>query len=175
MTSSSAAEPPEPQDTAHPLVFHIFGFFGGAPPAQSLVLTEDDYFEYLLSRARHERQLIPGFVGERTLNTSLLFLGFQLTDWNFRVLYRMIMSQGGTSRLSELTHVAVQVDPEEDALIDPQAARKYLEKYFGTAGPGKIEIFWGSAGEFLTELNKQLASQPAIPAAPPAQPGDWAT
>jgi hypothetical protein len=149
-------------DPAHPLVFHIFGFFRDE---NSLVLTEDDFFEYLISLMRYKPR-IPGVVGHQTTSTSLLFLGFQLTDWNFRVLYRLIMSQEGSSRLKQLTHVAVQIDPEEDALINPRAARKYLADYFGSSGPEKIHIFWGSAAEFLKELNNQLATmEEAIPVA----------
>jgi hypothetical protein len=68
--------------------------------------------------------------------------------------------------------VAVQVDPEEEALINPRAARKYLEDYFGSSGP--VTIFWGSAGEFLSELKQQLASiEDAVPVAVTADPDDW--
>jgi len=156
-------------DEEHPLVFHIFGFF---QDENSLVLTEDDYFEYLISLIQYKPR-IPGIVGLQTTSTSLLFLGFQLTDWNFRVLYRLIMSQEGSSRLKQLTHVAVQIDPEEDELINPRAARRYLEDYFGSSGPERINIFWGSAAEFLTELNKHLATiEVEGPFAVPAD-GDW--
>ncbi len=156
-------------DPAHPLVFHIFGFFRDE---DSLVLTEDDYFEYLISLIQYKPR-IPGVVGHQTTSTSLLFLGFQLTDWNFRVLYRLIMSQEGSSKLKQLTHVAVQVDPEEDALINPRAARKYLEEYFGSSGPEKVHIFWGSAAEFLKELNAQLETMEATPVAATTGGDDW--
>jgi hypothetical protein len=155
-------------DTAHPLVFHIFGFF---QDEDSLVLTEDDYFEYLISLIQYKPR-IPAVVGHQTTSTSLLFLGFQLTDWNFRVLYRLIMSQEGSSKLKQLTHVAVQVDPEEEALINPRAARKYLEDYFGSSGP--VTIFWGSGGEFLGELGRRLASiEDVVPVGPAADAEDW--
>jgi hypothetical protein len=157
-------------DRANPLVFHIFGFFRDE---SSLVLTEDDYFEYLISLIQYKPR-IPGVVGHQTTSTSLLFLGFQLTDWNFRVLYRLIMSQEGSSKLKQLTHVAVQVDPEEDALINPRAARTYLEDYFGSSGPEKVHIFWGSAAEFLKELDNQLASiEEATPVGATADADDW--
>src|SRR5262249_9066911 len=117
---------------------------------------------------------IPSFVGYRTTSTSLLFLGFQLTDWNFRVLYRLIMSQEGSSQLKQHTHVAVQVDHEEDTLINPRAARKYLEDYFGSSAPEKVHIFGGSAGEFLRQLNDQLASiEEGPPVAATAATDDW--
>ena len=137
------------------------------------MLTEDDYFDYLISLIQYKPR-IPWVVGEQTTSTSLLFLGFQLTDWNFRVLHRLIMSQEGSSRLKQQTHVAVQVDPEEDALINPRAARKYLEDYFGSSGPEKVHIFWGSAAEFLKELNNQLESmEEAIPVGATADADDW--
>jgi SIR2-like domain/CHAT domain len=156
---------PEPK---YPLVFHIFGYFRDD---ESLVLTEDDYFDYFVSLIQYKpwsRTLI----GAQTVSTSLLFLGFGLTDWNFRVLYRLIMGQEGSSKLKQLTHVAVQIDPEEDALINPRAARKYLEAYFGSSGP--VTIFWGTAGEFLRQLNDQLASmKEASPVGASADADDW--
>lgn len=155
-------------DEAHPLVFHIFGFFRDE---NSLVLTEDDYFEYLTTLIG-SRPPFPGIVGGRTTSTSLLFLGFQLTDWNFRILYRLILSQEGSARLKDRTHVAVQIDPEEDALINPRAARKYLEDYFGRSGPEKIHIFWGSAAEFLKELSNQLTRVDEEGPEPPIT-NDW--
>ena len=70
--------------------------------------------------------------------------------------------------------MAVQIDPEEDALINPRAARKYLEDYFGSSGPEKVNIFWGSAGEFLKELNNQLASmEEAVPVGATADADEW--
>lgn len=168
-TGESAREQDSEPDAAKPLVFHIFGFFRDD---NSLVLTEDDYFEYLISLIQYKPR-IPALVGHQTTSTSLLFLGFQLTDWNFRVLYRLIMNQEGSSKLKALTHVAVQVDPEEDALINPRAARKYLEEYFGSSGPEKVHIFWGSAAEFLKELDDRLASiDDAVPVGP-AVDADW--
>jgi hypothetical protein len=150
-----------------PLVFHVFGYFRDP---NSLVLTEDDYFDYLIGLIQYKPR-IPKVVPYATANTSLLFLGFQLTDWSFRVLFRLIMSQEGSSRRKEFAHVAVQVDPEEHTLINPQKARKYLEEYFGESN---ITIFWGSAREFLQELNKRLGSiEEASPTATATDDKDW--
>jgi CHAT domain-containing protein/SIR2-like protein len=155
---------PTPKD---PLVFHILGYF---KDDESLVLTEDDYFDYLIGLIQYKPR-IPKVIPYATANTSLLFLGFQLTDWSFRVLFRLIMSQEGSSRRKEFAHVAVQVDPEEHTLINPQKARKYLKEYFGDSD---ITIFWGSAGEFLQELERRLASvEKAIPAAATSDREEW--
>ena len=99
-----------------PLIYHILGYFRDD---DSLVLTEDDYFDYLIGMTQYKPR-IPKVIPYATANTSLLFLGFQLTDWSFRVLFRLIMNQEGGARRKEFAHVAVQVDPEDHTLIDPQ-------------------------------------------------------
>jgi cytochrome oxidase Cu insertion factor (SCO1/SenC/PrrC family) len=83
----------------------------------------------------------------------LLFLGFQLTVWDFRVFFRSIMSQEGRDRRKRFSHVAVQIDPEQEQLIDPARARNYLETYFSDT---HISIFWGNAEDFLAELQRQM-------------------
>ena len=66
----------------------------------------------------------------------------------------------------------MQVDPEEEALINPRAARKYLEDYLGASG--RVTIFWGNAGGFLEELNRRLASvEDPVPVAAAAAADDW--
>lgn len=134
----------------NPLVYHILGHF---KDKDSLVLTEDDYFQYLIGVTLNKK-LVPPVVREATVNSALLFLGFQLTDWSFRVLFRLIMSQGGRRRLDEYTHVAVQVEPEEHSSINPDQAKAYLEKYF--EGHGNFSIYWGTATDFLKELRERM-------------------
>ena len=113
-------EPPEPyEDTpsvSRPLVYHVLGHF--KDPA-SVVLTQDDHFDYLIGASRN-RALIPNEVRHALSSQTLLFLGFQLHDWSFRVLYRLIRSQEGKAqgRNLKLPHAAVQVDPEGAALAD---------------------------------------------------------
>jgi hypothetical protein len=72
------------------------------------------------------------------------------------VLFRTVMSQAGGSRRSRYTHVAVQIDPEEGRIQEPEAARRYFEKYFGHAD---IAIYWGSADDFLRDLASQWAQR----------------
>ena len=97
-------------------------------------------------------------------DSSLLFLGFPLESWTFRVLFRLIMTLEGCAKLKQYSHVGVQVDPEAHSQADVERARKYLESYFGadrSAGRGRgeprIDIYWGSAADFLKELHSQLA------------------
>jgi CHAT domain/SIR2-like domain len=131
-----------------PLVYHVFGRL--AYP-ESVVLTEDDYFDFLIGVTRNN-DMIPHFVRSALTHTALLFLGFRLDEWEFRVLFRSLMSQEGRSLRKKFSHVAVQIDPEEGQMSDPEGARRYLSSYFRDA---RITIYWGSAETFIRELQKR--------------------
>ncbi len=142
---------PTPQE---PWVYHIFGLHG-KPYRDTMVLTEDDFFDYLIASSRLDL-LLPGLAG-RLMQSSLLFLGFRLDDWRFRVLFRLIVTRQGAETMKELSHVGVQVDPDEQSLADVKRARKYMESYFqGDATAPEISIYWGSAGDFLKELTRKM-------------------
>ncbi len=141
-------EPDYRPDEKRPLVYCLFGQFSDL---DSMVLTEDDYFDYLIG-VTSNKDLIPGVVRRALADTALLFLGFQLDDWNFRVLYRSIMSQQGGNRRKRHAHIAAQIDPEEGRILEPERARRYLESYFGDAD---ISIYWGSAEDFVRDLQRQ--------------------
>jgi SIR2-like domain len=127
------------------LVYHLFGRLC---ELDSLVLTEDDYFDYLIG-VTSNKDLIPGVVRRALADTALLFLGFRLEEWNFRVLFRSIMSQEGGGRRARYAHVAAQLDPEEGRILEPERARKYLESYFHDS---RISIYWGNVEDFAKEL-----------------------
>ena len=167
-------EPPydgEPT-SQEPIVYHVFGVLG---KPSSLVLTEDDIFDYLLATA--EYKLIPTAVRGALTRSSLLFLGFRLDDWTFRALFRLIMTLGGIHRLRDFAHVGVQVDPEEHSLIDVERACRYMERYFGAARDAPpLSIYWGSARDFLEELVRQLHQGTGIfqiPVSAQEEEDDW--
>ena len=130
-----------------PLVYHLFG---NLTEPDSLVLTEDDYFDFLIG-VTSNKELIPSAVRRALADTALMFLGFQMDDWNFRVLFRSILSQQGGGRRDRYAHIAVQIEPEEGRILEPDRARRYLENYFSKGAD--ISLFWGSAEDFLKELN----------------------
>jgi hypothetical protein len=131
-----------------PLVYYLFGRL--AEP-KSVVLTEDNYFDYLLGVSRNN-DLIPGYVRNALRNTSLLFIGYKMDEWNFRVLFRSIIDKK-TDMMNEYIHMAAQIVPEEGRIIDPVGARGYLEEYFKNSA--SINLYWGSAEEFVKELWNQ--------------------
>ncbi|MFN2168973.1 MAG: SIR2 family NAD-dependent protein deacylase, partial [Anaerolineae bacterium] len=152
--------PPDLDDptVSRPLVYKILGRF---KDPDSLVLTQDDYFDYLIGASR-DSALIPPVVLHALTAQTLLFLGFQLADWSFRVLYRLILSQDGRAQGRNLRfpHAAVQVEPDGGQILDLAEARRYLtEAYGGDA----IGLYWGSGEDFLREL------APRLPQRTPAQ------
>ncbi len=138
---------PSPQ---RPLVYHLFGHL--AQP-DSLVITEDDYFDYLIGVTKN-RELIPEAVRRALTDSALLFLGFRLDEWDFSMLFRSILNQQGERRRSKYLHVAAQVDPEEASIIDPSRARRYLESYFSQHDQIQVSIYWGSVDDFARQLSQ---------------------
>lgn len=121
---------------ANPVVYHLHGH----TLPESLVLTEDDYLNFLASIARNPG-LLPSRIQKALDLSTCLFIGYRLADWNFRVLF-----QGLKPRL-KITNVAVMMPPE-----DPEVARRqreYLNRYYQTMD---LHVYWGSARQFAAEL-----------------------
>jgi len=149
-----------------PCLFYIFGNRAKGQEA-SWVLTEDDVFDYLMQTSKYD--LVPQVVADALSSRSIFFLGFSLDDWKFRVLFRMILAIEGNNDLSKLTHVGVQIDPDQSTLADLEYAKRYLERYFAAPTtmrdkkPPNIRIYWGTAADFLRQLNEKLATyQPSL-------------
>jgi hypothetical protein len=144
-------EDPSPT-VANPIVYHLHGHEGFP---DSLVLTYDDYLDFLVN-VSEENALIPPRIQRALAGNSLLLLGYQLEDWNFRVLFRAIVLflQKGTQR----THVAVQFDPSfGDKATEEQIkrAQKYFNRYFEKIN---VKVYWGTCQKFVTELRERLNS-----------------
>lgn len=132
-----------------PLVYHLFGRLGDLGNS---VLTEDNYFDFLIHFWR-DRDAVSPLLRSRLTSSSLLFLGFRMYDWDFRVLLRTLLAQEGARlRKRGLMHVAVQVDPDDDQVTEPERAREYLENYLAELGDTEINVYWGTAQDFLRDL-----------------------
>jgi hypothetical protein len=70
-----------------PVVFHLHGYLD---ETRSMVLTEDDYLDFLM-RLSTDQHILPPRVQEAFTDSTLLFLGYGLADWNFRVLFRALV------------------------------------------------------------------------------------
>lgn len=148
-SAPSAFDDPNYKATADkPVVFHLHGH-SGVP--ESLVLTEDDYLDFVVSISRNE-ELLPPRIRQALTGTSLLFLGYAITDWDFRVLFRSLVSY--LTKSVQRVHVSVQLEPGT-AGADPQKAARaqdYLSRYFEEL---EISVFWGTCEQFVAELRKR--------------------
>jgi hypothetical protein len=175
-TGDKVPKEPEPANITPspdaPWVYQVFGAFG---KRETLVLTEDDFLDYLIATSTDK--LMPRKIRGSLLQSSLLFLGFRLDDIRFRVLFRLIMTMQGTETLRNYSHVGVQINPDEHSLADVERAVKYIESYFqdGKGGAPPISIYWGTAADFLRELRKRLSEMKAKGSAPLAlgSNDDW--
>jgi hypothetical protein len=138
---------------ADPLVYHLHGHY---EVPQSMVLTEDDYLEFLvrLNRDASER-LLPSVIRTALAENSLLFVGYSLSDLNFQVLFRGVIGSLGATLGS--TSIAVQLDP---LTRDPPAewlsqAQRYLQDYFRQIQKLKVLVYWGDARKFASELSER--------------------
>lgn len=150
--AQESAVPPAyaPTDQA-PLVYQLFGNLG---EVESLVLTEDDYFRYLVNLTQTRVRPKPSVAQRLLTQSGLLFLGFQVDDWDFRILLHLLMAREGNSlsRFKQCRHFAVQIDPEDGGSAEPERARQFFEAYFRE---DQIDIYWGSAEDFLLELDER--------------------
>lgn len=143
-----------------PLVYHLFGTLD---ELESLVLTEDNYFDYLIHVAKDPNNTaVPLQVRTAWMFNALMLLGFDLDDWTFRVLYRAILEQRSENPLVPPNQLsaAVQLNPEEDRNLRPELALKYLGQVFGRQ---QITLSWGQPKDFLHEVWRLLPRESGGP------------
>jgi len=128
----------------------------------SYVITEDSYIDYLSLSSVDVGSLIPIALWNRLMTTSLLFLGYSLSDWNLRVILNRIQ---GVQKLQTKSW-AVQREPE-----DPSQS-KIEQTLWNTRE--NVELVYCELSEYVKELEARLdpelhrAADEAAAAAPAA-------
>jgi hypothetical protein len=150
------------QPTAEsPVVFHLHGAIGAGP--ESIVVTEDDYLDFLFNISR-EFSESPKVVGARLglplllrraiRNKPLLFVGYSLTDVNFRFILRALVSK--VEAHGRVRSVAVQLNPTNLPLTDDMDDyRRRFEEYFKWTHEN-IGVLWGNADALCDRLEAEL-------------------
>jgi len=151
LPSTPEALDPTPQ---RPLVFHLHGHTG---IPRSMVLTEDDYIEFVTELVQGFTVVVPERVQEALSLNSLMFVGYSLQDWNFHVLLRLLMNtmvSRSTTRLS----VSVQLPPSEKLVIRGRQsdAEGFIADYLGTSN---VNIHWGDVRGFLVRLRERYTRE----------------
>lgn len=139
----------------NPLVYHAYGTFDDL---DSLVLAESDHLGFFADFITpHERNAAWDQIKGQLVDGTLIFLGFHPDSWSFRVLFAAITQLSGSDAISmKKPHVAVQLDPEDDLIIDPEGAKSYFEGLLKPLG-AKVFVYWGSPGTFLEDMRSNVS------------------
>ena len=123
-----------------PVILKLYGTADQIPEGESLVITEEHYLEYLVSRDLSNllpAKLLKKFRAQRP---TMLFLGYPLGDWNERIILHRIW-QNLTSR-KRYRWWAIQSNPEP-------FAQKLWQSY-------SVVLHDIPLADYITELNKRL-------------------
>jgi len=131
----------------NPLVYHLYGL--EAYP-QTLVLSEDDYLNFLIAMVEDTNTLNPVVpLGlRRALGEShLIMLGYNLADWDFRVLFRFILK----FRRDEFSPrgMVIQLKKNTRTAEDVERSLEYLGHYFDRR---KFDVDWNDPESFIQKL-----------------------
>lgn len=127
----------------NPAVYHLFGLenYPG-----SLVLGEDDYMKFLISVVSDtdtQKPIVPPRLRRALASAHLLLMGYHLSDWDFRVLFRFLLNYRQSEVAKQGIFIQLKPKEEEGQLLD------YLKRYFNMK---KFEIEWKSSENFIQEL-----------------------
>lgn len=142
-----------------PLVYHLYGL---DKYPESLVLTEDDYLNFLVrvtqeaSEVRYTdqdkeyREQLPTSI-IRALGTPLLMLGYNVYDWEFRALFKGLVQPKNDIRLAQ--SISIQVNPGDDE--QAEKIKAYLIEYFKKSS---FKVHWGDPETVVRELWEQWST-----------------
>jgi hypothetical protein len=135
-----------------PVVFHLHGLLADE---DSMVLTEDDYLNFLINIS--EYKVIPSHIEAAfSTNNAFLFIGYSLEDMSFKVLFRKFAQQIASSPGDR--HVAVQLHHTK-GLTNAQMVRQrdFLQNLFRTQN---VKVYWGEAHKFTRRLRREWEAFP---------------
>jgi hypothetical protein len=130
-----------------PLVYHLYGLENYP---QTLVLSEDDYLNFLIAMVEDTNTLnpvVPLTLRQALGGSHLLLLGYQLRDWDARVMFRFILK----FRRDEFSPrgMVIQLKRDEQRIQNMEKSLAYLGHYFDRR---KFDIEWSDPEAFLQKL-----------------------
>lgn len=137
-----------------PWVYHLHGHHS---VPESMVLTEDDYIDFLLNMGGPE-DLLHHRVSRAIGRSTLLFLGYDLKDPTFRVLFRGLVAAREVS--IRHGHVTVQLRKPPTFTADQATDQTTISNYFRLHEDYfrrmNFRVYWGDVRAFLAELQSRL-------------------
>jgi hypothetical protein len=136
----------EPSDT-QPAVYHLFGL---EDYPQTLVLSEDDYMNFLVSVVEDtntQNPVVPLRLREGLAESRLLLLGYHIKDWDFRVLFRFILEYRSID--SAPRGMLIQLRPGAKQSGNKEKSVEYLGHYFDKK---QFDVDWTNPEKFIRKL-----------------------
>ncbi|MEX5634922.1 SIR2 family NAD-dependent protein deacylase [Parafrankia sp. FMc2] len=141
---------PNPEE---PVVYHLHGT---VEEPRSLVLTEDDHLDFVMNlamdRGADDQQIIPTHILPALATRPMLFLGYSLHDWTFRLLFHGLLRTVAAVQPRRRASIQLALTAA-DYRGDRRRAEEYIAAYFGR---WNVAVFWGSTADFCAELADQL-------------------
>jgi hypothetical protein len=133
------------------IVYKIHGSFRDGPgngdhPADRLLITEEDYIEFLTVVSDEQIGIPPAIKSELSTST-LLFLGYGLEDWDFRTLFKATIERLGRHKI--FRSFAIQYQPMD------------FWVRFWERGDKNVTIYDVDLHEFAARLREQYAEYAA--------------
>jgi len=136
----------EPSDT-EPAVYHLYGL---EDYPQTLVLSEDDYMNFLISVVEDtntQNPVVPLRLREGLAESRLLMLGYHVKDWDFRVLFRFILKYRSID--SAPRGMLIQLKPGVKQIGNKEKSIEYLSQYFDKK---QFDVDWTNSEKFIRKL-----------------------
>ena len=139
-------DPDYPPIAKKPAVYHLFGLENYA---RTVVLSEDDYMNFLMNAVEgsNAQDLFPSPLRQGLSESRLLLLGYHLRDWDFRALFRFILERRKNPGVPP--SIIIQLRPNLKVKEYEAKSLKYLEQYFKEY---KFKVKWTSTERFIYEL-----------------------
>jgi len=144
----------EPTPNA-PIVYHLYGL---EDYPQTMVLSEDDFMNFLVSVVEDtntQNPIVPLKLRGRLAEQTLLLLGYQLRDWDFRVLFRFI-AKFRKVELSPPRGMIIQLKQNKKQAGNFEKSVKYLSNYFDKK---QFDVEWNEAESFIQQLSAKWNEQ----------------
>ncbi|HUG35278.1 MAG TPA: SIR2 family protein [Anaerolineales bacterium] len=135
---------PTPQN---PAVYHLFGM---EPYMDTIVLSEDDYINFLITAAEGfaSQDLYPSPLRLALPTARLILIGYNLREWDFRALFRFLLMARKTAKKKKKS-IAIQLRPVLGNQDYQMNSEKYLEQFFDDHD---FTVVWNNPDEFIYNL-----------------------
>jgi hypothetical protein len=130
-------------DYEDPILYKIHGSFqapNGGPPSE-VVVTEEDYIRFL-TVVRDKERGMPNHIQALIAESTLLFFGYSLEDWDFRTIFKALVES--RRPLERNLAFAFQKDPPD-----------FWVRYWETKG---VRIYNVDLYEFAEQLQQRVAA-----------------